>query len=275
MQSVLKTKMHLLTLSLCGLLLVACDSKNKPAPDTLVEELAKPVEKADVLPFLNLEQVKAKYALPFCEKKNCIEIDIQSIQTQDAWLNKWLSDSQAIVIQDQIGLKQVMSLQQAINAYVKKSDAWQAEFIKNEAYELHVQTRIAAQRNQYVLLQLIVNSKQETVTVKDRGYFFVADRKAQKKLTVLDVIDPKQQTAMNGMVQDQYKGWLAEQTKAVQKSAPEKLYWGQNDWFFDGEGIGIHYRGNEIAKDGTQLDLYLNKKQTQQVLRPEIFQQLF
>ena len=42
------------------------------------------------------------------------------------------------VIQDQIGMKQDMSLQQAINAYVKKSDAWQAEFSKNKAYELDV-----------------------------------------------------------------------------------------------------------------------------------------
>ena len=27
------------------------------------------IEKAEVLPFLNLQQVKADYALPFCEKK--------------------------------------------------------------------------------------------------------------------------------------------------------------------------------------------------------------
>lgn len=275
MQGLLKIKMHVFTLSLCGLLLAACDSKKQPAYDTQAEDVVKQLEKADVLPFLNLEQVKAQYALPLCQKNNCIEIDIQSIHTQDTWLNQWLSDSQALVIQDQIGLQQVMSLQHAIDAYVKKSDTWQAEFIKNEAYTLHVQTRIAAQRNQYVLLQLIVNSKQATVTVKDRGYFLVADRKAQKKLTLLDVIDPQQHNAMNRTVQDQYQDWLAQQSKAVQTSAPEKLDWGQNDWFFDGEGIGLHYRANQIAQEGTQLDLYLNKQQTQQVLKPEIFKQLF
>ena len=275
MQTITKNKRLMLVLSLCGLLLVACDSKNKSASQSPAEEGLTQQDQAEVLPFLNLEEAKAKYALPFCEKKNCIEIEIQSIQTQDAWLNRWMSDSQAIVIQDQIGLKQAMSLQQAINAYVKKSDAWQAQFAKNKAYELHVQTRIAAQRNQYVLLQVIINSKQEEVTVKDRGYFFVADRKAQKKLGILDVINAKQQNVMNDIVQVQYAKWLADQTAEVKKVAPKKLYWGQNDWFFDGEGIGVHFRASEIVKDGTQMDLYLTKQQTQQILKPEIFQQLF
>lgn len=275
MQTITKNKRLMLVLSLCGLLLVACDSKDKSASQSPAKEGLTQQDQAEVLPFLNLEEAKAKYALPFCEKKNCIEIEIQSIQTQDAWLNRWMSDSQAIVIQDQIGLKKAMSLQQAINAYVKKSDAWQAQFAKNKAYELHVQTRIAAQRNQYVLLQVIINSKQEEVTVKDRGYFFVADRKAQKKLGILEVINAKQQNVMNDIVQVQYAKWLADQTAEVKKVAPKKLYWGQNDWFFDGEGIGVHFRASEIVKDGTQMDLYLTKQQTQQILKPEIFQQLF
>lgn len=63
------------------------------------------IEKAEVLPFLNLQQVKADYALPFCEKKNCIDVDIQTIKTQDTWLNEWIAKNQAKVIQDQIDLK--------------------------------------------------------------------------------------------------------------------------------------------------------------------------
>lgn len=49
-----------------------------------------PVEKAEVLPYLNLTETKASYAVPFCEKKNCIDVDIQTIKTQDAWLNSWI-----------------------------------------------------------------------------------------------------------------------------------------------------------------------------------------
>ena len=44
---------------------------------------------------------------------------------------------------------------------------------------------------------------------------------------------------------------------------------------FDGEGIGIHYRAHEIAPEASQLDIYLNRKQTQQILKPEIYQQMF
>lgn len=262
-------------LSLCVFSLVACDSKKQDEVPTQQQETIAKQEPAEVLPFLNIEEAKANLAVPFCEKKNCIEIDIQTVNTQDAWMNQWIEESQSKVIQDQIGLKQAMTLQQAVNTYVKKSDEWQKEFIKNKAYELHLQTRIASQRNQYVLLQVIVNSKQAEVNVKDRGYFFVADRKTQKKLSILDVIEPKQQNALNNIIQANYTEWMVEQKSEVKKLLPKKLYWGQNDWFFDGEGIGMHYRASEIAKDASQLDIYLNKAQTQQILKAEIFEKMF
>ncbi|ENV95675.1 hypothetical protein [Acinetobacter calcoaceticus] len=233
------------------------------------------IEKAEVLPFLNLQQVKADYALPFCEKKNCIDVDIQTIKTQDAWLNEWIAKSQAKVIQNQIDLKKDLSLQQAINAYVKKSDEWQDKYSKNRAYELHLHTRIASQRNQYVLLQLGLDTKQEELTIKDRYYFFVADRKLHKSLSLLDVLKKDQQTAMHQMVQVAYQDWLKKQTVEIKKEAPKTLYWGQADWFFDGEGIGLHYQANQITKEAPQLDIYLSTEQTKKILQPEVYEQMF
>jgi len=233
------------------------------------------IEKAEVLPFLNLQQVKADYAVPFCEKKNCIDVDIQTIKTQDTWLNGWIAKSQAKVIQDQIDLKKDLSLQQAINAYVKKSDEWQDKYSKNRAYELHLHSRIASQRNQYVLLQLGLDSKQEELTIKDRYYFFVADRKLHKSLSLLDVLKKDQQTAMHQIVQVAYQGWLKKQPVEIRKEAPKTLYWGQADWFFDGEGIGLHYQANQITKEAPQLDIYLSKEQTKKILQPEVYEQMF
>ncbi|MHC3122921.1 hypothetical protein [Acinetobacter sp. GN11] len=233
------------------------------------------IEKAEVLPFLNLQQVKADYALPFCEKKNCIDVDIQTIKTQDAWLNEWIAKSQAKVIQDQIDLKKDLSLQQAINAYVKKSDEWQDKYSKNRAYELHLHTRIASQRNQYVLLQLGLDTKQEELTIKDRYYFFVADRKLHKSLALLDVLQKNQQTTVHQMVQVAYQDWLKKQTADIKKEAPKTLYWGQADWFFDGEGVGLHYQANQITKEAPQLDIYLSKEQTKKILQPEVYEQMF
>ncbi|WP_127493139.1 hypothetical protein [Acinetobacter calcoaceticus] len=233
------------------------------------------IEKAEVLPFLNLQQVKADYALPFCEKKNCIDVDIQTIKTQDAWINDWVAKSQAKVIQDQIDLKKDLSLQQAINAYVKKSDEWQDKYSKNRAYELHLHTRIASQRNQYVLLQLGLDTKQEELTIKDRYYFFVADRKLHKSLSLLDVLKKDQQTAMHQMVQVAYQDWLKKQAVEIKKEAPKTLYWGQADWFFDGEGIGLHYQANQITKEAPQLDIYLSTEQTKKILQPEVYEQMF
>ena len=133
-----------------------------------------------------MQQVKADYALPFCEKKIVLMSIFKTIKTQDAWLNEWIAKSQAKVIQDQIDLKKDLSLQQAINAYVKKSDEWQDKYSKNRAYELHLHTRIASQRNQYVLLQLGLDTKQEELTIKD--VFLWPTANCIKSLTLLDVL---------------------------------------------------------------------------------------
>ena len=266
--------LSLSTICLMSWSLLACDSKKDQDKDN-ASILQPKLETAEVLPYLNIQEAKADYALPFCEKKNCIEIDIQTIKTQDAWLNHWIANHQSNVIQAQIDSKQNMTLQQAVNAFVKKSDIWQEEFPKNKAYELHLQTRVASQRNQYVLLQVSINTLQADVSIKERQYFFVADRKLKKSLSILDVIDPKKQNQLNTWVQEKYAEWLEKQDKDVKKQAPKKLYWGQSDWFFDGEGIGLHYRANEIVEESTQLDIYLSKAQTQQILKAEIFQKMF
>ncbi|EXA66912.1 hypothetical protein J504_1273 [Acinetobacter baumannii 348935] len=261
----------------CSLLLGACDKNEKEQAATEQKKSAAvtPEEKAKVLPYLNIQEKSADIALPFCETKNCINLDIQTLKTADSWLNQSIEKQQAKVIQDQIGLKQDMSLQQAVNAYVKKSDAWQAQLKLNKAYELSLYTRIPYQRNQFVLMQIGVDSTQENIRVNERYYFFVADRVQQKILSPLDIINPEQQLQMDQIVQQAYQKWLKDNNAEVQQKAPKKLYWGQADWFFDQEGIGLHYRSQEISKDAKQLDIYLTKEQTQQVLKVDIYQNMF
>ena len=267
---------QLLIVSLIGTLsiLSAC-TKNNHEQNAEPEKTAISKQKAEVLPYLDIQEAKAKYALPFCEKKNCIDIDIQTIQTKDAWLNTWIEQKLAYMVQAQVGQNQKISLQKAINAYIAKSDTWQDQYSKNQAYELHITTRVASQRNEYVLLQVGLNSKQEEVTVKDRYYFFVANRKLKKEVNLLDVLQKNQQSNMNQIVQDHYQKWLKQQSAEVQAEAPEKLYWGQADWFFDSEGIGLHYRANQITKQAGQFDIYLSTAQTKALLQPEIYHKMF
>ena len=144
---------------------------------------------------------------------------------------------------------------------MKKSDEWQDKYSKNRAYELHIRTRIASQRNQYVLLQLALDSKQEEITIKDRYYFFVADRKLHKNLTLLDVLK-RPATDSTSNCSNRVSGLVEKANCRCQKQAPKTLYWGQADWFFDGEGVGLHYQANQITKDAPQLDIYLTTEQT-------------
>src|SRR5699024_10238508 len=129
----MKGKIVATSIMVYALILSACDAYKKDTPEYASANTIEAIFKADdaeILHYLSIKEHYEKIELPFCETKNCIDINIQTVQTKDSWLNNWIATSQAQVIQDQIGLKQNMSLQQAINAYVKKSDAWQAEFSK-------------------------------------------------------------------------------------------------------------------------------------------------
>ena len=229
----------------------------------------------DTLGHLSLKQENAQIALPFCENKQCIQVDIQTIDTQDDWMNQWLANTQGTVIQDLIDLDQKMTLQQAVDAYVKQSDLWREQSVDHQAFELQLSTRIASQRGPYVLVQLNVHATQGNQNIEKAHYFFVADRFAKRTVKLLDLIDPKQQLNMNEWVQSAYQNWLKENAEQIEQPTPEKIYWGQADWFFDSEGIGLHYRADQIVAGAPVLNIYLTQAQTQQVLKPELYADMF
>lgn len=260
-----------LIVSLIAVALWGCSPSSQETQTQQIE-----AEKKDhPLQYLTIKEKAAAIALPFCEDKKCIDVEIQTLETQDQWLNQWIAQQQSDVIQMQIGLEQKMTLQQAIDAYVKSSDEWRQKNTENTAYDLNLYTKMAYQKNEFTLLQIVVDAKQQDVDFKNRYYFSVADRKQKKTLTLLDVIDAKQQQAMHDLVQQAYQKWLTEQSESVKNQAPKTLYWGQSDWFFDHEGIGLHYRANQIVQDGKQLDIYLTKSQTKAMLKAEIYAKMF
>jgi len=224
---------------------------------------------------LAVQTQAAQFSLPRCTQKSCVSVDIQTLKTQDPWLNQWVEQHLANVVQQQVGQNNSLDLQQAVNVYVEKSASWQREFPQNTAYNLQLLTQIAAQHNAYVLLNIVVNSQQGDISVKQRQYFYVADIKQQKDLKILAIIQPKQRAAMDQEIQMQYQTWLGEQSRAVKQRAPKHLEWTQANWFFDRQGIGLHYRANEISPDGAAVSMYLSKQQTQAFLEPKIYQQMF
>ncbi|WP_179998643.1 hypothetical protein [Acinetobacter sp. YH12239] len=233
------------------------------------------VKNADVLPYLNDDAFQVEIKSENCTKSVCEKIEILSLKTADQWVNQQLNNHLAFVIQDQINEKEKLSLDQSIETYISRSESWMKEFSLNQPYELDILTQVATQRNQYVLIQFIVNTKQAEVIVKDRGYFMVLDRKQKKVLQLQDVIQKNQINDFERMLQVSYQKWLKAQTSEVRSIAPVNLSWQNQEWFFDGEGIGVHIRANEIVKGGEQLDIYLNHAQTKQVVVPQIFQKMF
>lgn len=255
---------------LLGLLLVSL-SACSPAPENQQQVEAS----SNKLPTLVIQQQAAQYRMPTCQGDNCTALNLQTIQTQDPWVSQWITQQLTRVLDQQIGENQSLNLQQAVDAYVKKSLSWQHEFNKNKAYQLDLSTQIVMQQQQYVLLNISLDSQQGDTAVQERQYFYVADRGQQKSLSLSDVIEPKQQKRFNKIIQVQYQAWLKAQHSVLQALAPKQLDWQQANWFFDAEGIGLHFRANDLSVNGTAFSIYLNKQQTQKVLQPAIFKQMF
>lgn len=255
---------------MCVLLahLTACQDDSKLS----VEQQA---ELERTLAPLNIKIQAADYAVPFCEKKDCLNMSIQSISTQNDDVNQWIARSQGHVIQQQIGLNQNLTLQESVDAYVKKSDAWRAEDKKNKAYNLQMATRIALQRQNYVLIQLMVHSQQGSQVVDNQVYYFVFDRKQNKGLKLLDILKDDHQHRLHDIIQTYYKEWRGKQSAKVKAQLPDVLYWGQADWFFDQGGIGLHYRKGQISADAPIFDIYLTPEQGKAMVKEDIYKILF
>ena len=71
-----------------------------------------------------------------------------------------------------------------------------------------------------------VNAQQEDIAVKDRFYFFVADRKLQKSFSILDVIQKNQQNALNDIIQAHYQQWIDKQSTEVKNRCRKKAVLG-------------------------------------------------
>lgn len=264
-----------LRILLAALVIGMASCEKQPESTTQKSGQSAQVKNADVLPYLNDDAFQVEIKSENCTKSVCEKIEILSLKTADHWVNQQLNNHLAFVIQDQINEKEKLSLDQSIETYISRSESWMKEFSLNQPYELDILTQVATQRNQYVLIQFIVNTKQAEVIVKDRGYFMVLDRKQKKVLQLQDVIQKNQINDFERILQLSYQKWLKAQSSEVRSIAPVNFSWKNQEWFFDGEGIGVHIRANEIVKGGEQLDIYLNHAQTKQVVVPQIFQKMF
>lgn len=262
--------------------LQGCDSGSTPEQQQNANRAAQqmPASSVQAIPTFEATPLRATYHVARCQKKACAEIEIYTLHSANPWFDQWLLAHLAKVIQQQHTVEATptntsLSLQQAVNRYAKQSAAWQQEFVQNQPYDLQIKSSIAAQHYPYVLLQVAVDSEQGDRSVKQRLYFDVLDLQAKQHVALADVIAPAQQAAFSQWLQQQYRRWLKDQSKAVQMTAPKQLQWKSVDWFFDQEGIGLHYRANEIVADSGSLDIYLSKAQTQTWLKPQVYAQMF
>jgi hypothetical protein len=246
-------------------LLQGCDSGSTPEQQQNANRAAQqmPASSVQASPTFEATPLRATYHVARCQKKACAEIEIYTLHSASPWFDQWLLAHLAKVIQQQHTLEATptntsLSLQQAVNRYAKQSAAWQQDFVQNQPYDLQIKSSIAVQQHPYVLLQVAVDSEQ-----------------AKQHVALADVIAPAQQAAFSQWLQQQYRRWLKDQSKAVQMTAPKQLQWKSVDWFFDQEGIGLHYRANEIVADSVSLDIYLSKAQTQTWLKPQVYAQMF
>lgn len=229
--------------------------------------------------------VIADYALPFCEDEYCIDVEVFGFESKDQWFNAFVKAQTADLIRQQLGISQKLSLQRAVNEFVQRSDAWREtqlaenKHAKPQAWSMYLKPRVAMQQNELALL--IINSSYQLGegSIPERQYFYVVDRKAQQQLRLYDVINENQRVAFSNFLQTQYQAWQAKQSTAIQSKLPAKIYWANQDWFFDEQGIAIYYHFDDLCKQceeiqGEDFTIYLNLTQSQQWFKAGLRKQL-
>lgn len=262
-----------LSVVLCALVvLVGCTQEVEQSQQQKTKQ-----EKEQGYVNLSAMPVTADYALPFCEKKYCIDVEIFGFKSQDEWFNQWVAQQSADLIRQQLGLKQKLSLQAAVDAFVNASDDWQTEVDNANAipWRLHIQPRIAMQHDAITLLQLQAEYRLGETVIPNRNYYFILDRKQQQQRRLYDVIIPQHRVAFMDFIQSQYMAWQQDLSEKDKAKLPEKLYWANQDWFFDTEGIAVYYRAVDYGiNNAPDLTIYLSAAQAQKWVQPETLKQL-
>ncbi|MFB2578923.1 hypothetical protein ACEYX6_07200 [Acinetobacter sp. c2-A9] len=104
------------------LALVACNGELNSAK-TDAEKLQQQEQKQGY-PVLIATPTVADYGLPFCEKRYCLEVEIFDFKSQDQWFNQFTNEKIADLIRKQLGIGEKMTLQQAVDVFVQRSDEW-------------------------------------------------------------------------------------------------------------------------------------------------------
>ena len=254
--------------SICIALLLGCAPKNEHTPKD--EQYLHQQEKEQGYPVLIATPEIANYGLPFCEKKYCLEVEIFSFKSQDEWFNQFVDQKISDLIRLQLDLTQKLSLQKAVNEFVRLSDEWQEEH-SNQPWSMYIQPRVASQYSEITLLQVQSEYVLGDLNIPKQVHYFVVDRNLKKEIKLYDVINENNRVAFGEFLQTEYQKWLAIQIDKT--DLPEKVYWANQDWFFDEQGIAIYYRQADLNPNleykNENLTIYLPTEKLQLWLKKE------
>lgn len=222
-----------------------------PQKDTRTEEAVYLQEKEQQqgYPVLIATPESADYGLPFCEKQYCIDVEIFSFNSEDKWFNQLVNQQIADLIRQQLGIDQKLSLQLAVDEFVRRSDQWQ-ETKENEPWSVYIQPRVVLQQGEIAVTQIQTEYTLGDKSIPQQFYYTVADRKEQKLFKLYDMVEETKRVEFGLYIQQQYEQWREQSEYKQQLKA--QIYWANQDWFFDDEGIGIYYRGQDLAENAEE-----------------------
>ena len=276
---------------LVGVLIPGCDKKS----ETIAAHEQQ--SQTQAYPILLAASQAADYGVPFCEQKFCNDIEIQTLNSSDPWFDQTVAAIISDIIRQQLNINQKLNLQQAVDAFVLASDQAQSAAQPHQTIKpwgLHIDAQLAAQQQQLALVMItanfampIPNQTIHTITRQNiqysparkplnapQRYFKVLDRKAQRMVQLYDVIAADKRLEFNQLLQQHYQLWRTKLDTEQQTRLPEKIYWANQDWFFDEQGIGIVYRASDWGVDAADLSINLTTAQTHHYLAASWLKQL-
>lgn len=256
-----------------GLVVAMSGCAPKDVEQSKDEQYLQEQEEEQGYPVLIAVPKSADYGLPFCEKQYCLEVEIFSFKSQDKWFNAYVDHKISDLIRKELGLSQKLSLQQAVNEFVRFSDEWQ-EDNTNQPWSVFIQPRVVLQQNEIAILQVQTEYVLGDRTIEPQHFYEVLDRKAKQPVRLYDIVKEESRLQFGQFLQQYYQQWLSEQSSTA--GFPEKIYWASQDWFIDEDGIAIYYRVKDLnpKASGENLTIYLSKADTEAWIKSKYSQPL-
>lgn len=220
---------------------------------------------------LQVKIIPAAIKLPQCKGKECSEIDIKQVQSNDAWVNQFFAD-EILNISNPVVEGKSHSLQESVDYLMTASQQDAKSRGKAVPYEVKIEPEYLGERSNISRFKIETSSYTGGAHGSALKIYYNLDRAHQKQVLIDDIVLQGQKQKLYKLVHDQFVAWV-KSTNPDANIAEYEKGWPFNltsNFNFDEKGLDFQYQQYEIAPYASGLPHFsVPYTQLKGIVKPE------